>query len=96
MDDRDNIDCIMFLPCLSSRKKKEKRPTKCRKCFDSIFDEQNKSLFSYHIYDSTVKQCYLNLPDDMVGDNPLDMENIKERQDHDEKLMQSMVMYPTW
>jgi hypothetical protein len=38
-----------------------------------------------HIYDSTVvEQCYLNLPEDMVEDNPLDPENIKERQDHDE------------
>jgi hypothetical protein len=30
----------------------------------------------------------------MVEDNPLDLENIKERQDHDEKLMQSAVKYP--
>jgi hypothetical protein len=47
-----------------------------------------------HIYDSTVEQCYLNLPEDMVEDNPLDLENIKERQVHDEKLMQSTVKYP--
>jgi hypothetical protein len=32
----------------------------------------------------------------MVEDNPLDLENIKERQDHDEKLMQSTVKYPEW
>jgi hypothetical protein len=32
----------------------------------------------------------------MVEDNPLDLENIKERQDHDEKLMQSEVKYPEW
>ena len=25
------------------------------------------------------KDCYLNLPTDMVEDNPLDMENIKEQ-----------------
>jgi hypothetical protein len=37
---------------------------------------------------STVEHCYLNLPEDMVEDNPLDLENIKERQDDDEKLMQ--------
>jgi hypothetical protein len=32
----------------------------------------------------------------MVEDNPLDWENIRERQDHDEKLMQSTVKYPEW
>jgi hypothetical protein len=31
MDDRDIIDCHMNLPCLPSRKKKEKKPTKSRK-----------------------------------------------------------------
>ncbi len=50
--------------------------------------DKNKSLLSSHIYDSTVKQCYLNLPEDMVEDNLLDLENIKERQQaHDEKLI---------
>jgi hypothetical protein len=28
MDDYDIIDCVMNLPCPSSKKKKEKRPTK--------------------------------------------------------------------
>jgi hypothetical protein len=32
----------------------------------------------------------------MVEDIPLDLENIKEKQDHDEKFMQSKVKYPTW
>jgi hypothetical protein len=48
------------------------------------------------IYDSVVEQCYLNLPKDMVADNPLDIKNIKERQHHDEKLMQLTVKYPEW
>ncbi len=43
-----------------------------------------------------VEQCYLNLPEHMVEEDPLDLENIKERQDHDENLMQSTVKYPTW
>ena len=59
-------------------------------------DEQNKPRFSSHIYDSTVEQCYLNLPEDMFEDNPLDLENIKEIQDYDIKLMQSAVKYPEW
>jgi hypothetical protein len=27
------------------------------------------------------KECYLNLPGDLITDNPLDMQNIKENQD---------------
>ena len=85
----------MKLPCLSSSRKKERRPTKHRKSSELTSDKIKSSLSS-HIYDSTVEQCYLNLPEDMVEDNPLDLENIKERQDHDEKLMQSAGKYPEW
>jgi hypothetical protein len=95
MDDKDIMDCLINLTCLSSRKQKDKRPTKHRKCFEKISNDRNKSALSCHIYDSTVKQCYINLPEDMVEDNPSDLENIKERQDHDEKLMQFTVKYPT-
>jgi hypothetical protein len=96
MDDRDIVDCLMNLPCLPSRKKKDRRPTKGRKYFILTLDEQNKPRLSSHIHDSTVEQCYLNLSEDMVEDNPLDLENIKGRQDHDEKLMQSVVKCPEW
>ncbi len=34
------------------------------------------------------KECYLNLPDNMVDNNPLDMENIKGQQDADDALLQ--------
>ncbi len=78
MDDRDIVDCLMNLPCLPCRKKKDRRPIKHRKCTD----EQNKPRLSSHIYDSTVEQCYLNLPEDMVEDNPLDLENINKRKTH--------------
>ncbi len=47
-------------------------------------------------YNVTVEQCYLNLPEDMVEDNPLDLENIKERQDEDDRLTKSTVRHPTW
>ena len=33
--------------------------------------------------------CYLNLPEDMIEDNPLNIENIKEKQDQDAGLQQS-------
>jgi hypothetical protein len=51
---------------------------------------------SSQLYHSTLELCYLNLPEDMVEDNPFDLENIKERQYHDEKLMQSVVKCPEW
>jgi hypothetical protein len=46
MNDRDITDCLMNLPCFPSRKKKEGRPTKCRKCSKTILDEQNKPKLS--------------------------------------------------
>ncbi len=84
MNDREITGCLMNLPCIPSRKKKEGRPTKCRKFSETMLDGQNKPKLSSHTYDSTVEQCYLNLLEDMVKDNPLDLENIKERQGHDE------------
>ena len=39
------------------------------------------------------EECYLNLPDDLVTDNPLDMENIKEKQDADHTLQQHAAKY---
>ncbi len=36
---------------------------------------------SYHI-----DHCYLNLPQDMIKNNPLNMKNIKEKQDQDADL----------
>jgi hypothetical protein len=35
MDDRDIVDCLMNLPCLSSRKKKEKETNKMQKDFQN-------------------------------------------------------------
>jgi hypothetical protein len=46
MDDRDITGCLMNLPCFPSRKKKEGRPTKCRKYSKTISDEQNKPKLS--------------------------------------------------
>jgi len=34
-------------------------------------------------------QCYLNLPEDMVEDNPSDIENINEKHDEGNDLQQS-------
>jgi hypothetical protein len=39
------------------------------------------------------EECYINLPDDLVTDNPLNMENIKEKQDADNALQQHTEKY---
>ncbi len=46
--------------------------------------------------DITSIHCYLNLPEDMVEDNPLDKEHIKEKQDEDTELQQSATRHPEW
>jgi hypothetical protein len=39
------------------------------------------------------EECCLNLPDNMVDNNPLNMENIKEQQDADYALLQQATKY---
>ncbi len=39
------------------------------------------------------KECHLNLPDNMIDNNPLDMENIKEQQDTNDVLLQHATKY---
>ena len=63
----------------------------------------NKSLLllsssdgNIYFCDSNVENWYLNLPEDMVEENPLDLENIKEKQDKDNDLSQSLTRHPTW
>ena len=41
-------------------------------------------------------QCYLNLPEDILEDNPFDIENIKKKQVEDNKLQQSVTRHPEW
>jgi hypothetical protein len=66
MNDGDIVvDCLMIPSCLPSRKKKDRSAMKHRQ----YPDEQNKLRFLSHSYDSTVEQCYPNLPEDMFEDN---------------------------
>jgi hypothetical protein len=44
--------------------------------------------------DINATHCYLNLPTDMEEDNPLDIENIKEKQDEDNDLQQTATKHP--
>jgi hypothetical protein len=62
------------------RKDKKKR----RKYFAGIHSSAHNG--HNHSCDSNTEHCYLNLPEDMIEDNPLDLENIKEKKDEDNDL----------
>jgi hypothetical protein len=71
---------------LPSYSEKEKSPKKCRKY--SVDTHSSAYNGNNHFCDSNTEHCYLNLPEDMVKDNPLDYKNIKEKQDEDNDLHQ--------
>jgi hypothetical protein len=73
-DDKEILECFLNLPCCSFNKEKEKRPKKHRKCSAAIFSLASDG--KNHFCNSNSEHCYLNLPDDMVENNPLDLENI--------------------
>ncbi len=54
-------------------------------------DDQEMLQYFTHLPD---EECYLNLPNDLITDNPLDIENIKENQDTDDTLQQQTEKYP--
>ena len=91
-DDKEILECLLNLLYISFNKKQ--RHTKCRKVDNrkSLLKEKAKTLVTEynqnhcHVCDSNVEHCYLNLPADMVEDNSLDLENIKEKQDEDNDL----------
>ncbi len=102
LNDREILDCLLNLPCISSNKKwkrkDDKQKTDNRKTLPKKKARPLVTLYNQnHCHHSvTVEQCHLNLPEDMVEDNPLDLENIKGRQDEDDRLTQSTVRHPTW
>ncbi len=49
-----------------------------------------------YICDPNMEHCYLNLPEDMVEDNPLGLEHIKEKQDENNDLSHALLRHPTW
>ena len=57
-DDKEIFDCLVNLPCLISCKKQKQQTSKnCRRSNDGSINDQ----------------CYLNLAEDMVEDNPLEI-----------------------
>jgi hypothetical protein len=94
IDDEEILLCFLSLPCYLLNNKKEKRPKKHRKySADTHLLAHNGHN---HFFDSNAKHCYFNLPKDMVEDNPFDLENIKEKQDEDNDLQQSLTKHPNW
>ncbi len=43
-----------------------------------------------------IDHCFLNLPENMIENNPLNLETIKEKQDQDADLQQSATRHPEW
>ena len=103
IDDKDILDCLLSLSCISSNRKQKKRHAKCRKTDNrkTLPKKKARTLLTQYKqnhchHNDTAEQCYLNLSEDMVEDNPLDLENTKERQDEDDNLLQSTVKHLTW
>jgi hypothetical protein len=87
IDNEEILQCLLNLPCCFLNNEKETRQKKCMK-----YAADTHSLAysgNNHFCDSNAEHCYLNLPEDMIQDNPLDLENIKEKQDEDNDLQQS-------
>ncbi len=94
IDNEEILQCFLNLPCCLLNNVKEKRPKKCRK-----YSADTHSLAcngNNHFCNSNAEHCYLNLPEDMVEDNPLDLENITEKEEEDNDLQQSLAKHPTW
>ncbi len=68
IDDEEILQCFLNLPCYLLNNEKEKRPKKCRKYSVDIHSLAYKG--HNHSHDSNAEHCYLNLPEDMVEDNP--------------------------
>jgi hypothetical protein len=73
------------------KKQKHQKSTKCCKSNRSNGYQRHLNRIETNPYwhpscDVNATHCYLNLTTDMAEDNPLDIENIKEKQDEDNDL----------
>jgi hypothetical protein len=67
-DNEEILQCFLNLPCYLLNNEKEERPKKCRK---HSSDTRSLAHNGHNNFcDSNTEHCYLNLPEDMVEDNP--------------------------
>ncbi len=79
IDNEEILQCFLNLPCCLLNNEKEKRPKKRRK--HSVDTHSLAYNGHNHFCDSNAEHWYLDLPEDMVEDNLLDLENIMDKQD---------------
>ncbi len=102
-DDREIFNnCLINLPCFSLNEKgKQQKSMKCCKSKrrDSYQCHVNQIEINPNCHHSCIvnaTHCYQNPLTDMAEDNPLDIENIKEKQDEDNDLQQAANKHPEW
>jgi hypothetical protein len=99
-DDRKIADCLLNLSCLASSTRRQMKSGKQNKnqCRKTMIKVNKSTMTPLHTrakrHSLCPNHCYLNLPEDMEEDNPLDIENIKEKQDQDDVLQQSAIRHP--
>ncbi len=99
MDDQEMFTTFSNLPAFLSHDDETNRPNKRRKTqnkndmLDPNYEHTHSCLSqpSSSLYNDT---CYLNLPENMVQNNPLDFDNIKEKQDADVDIQDLLRKYP--
>jgi hypothetical protein len=92
---------FLNLPAFPSIGNETNHPTKQRKMqnknnrLDPKYLHTHRCLLSpsLSLYNDT---CYLNLPENMVKNNPLDIDNIKEKQNADVDTQHLLRKYPQW
>jgi hypothetical protein len=101
-DDREIFVCLLNLLCLSLNKKQKQQKSR-KRCESNRSDSHQRHLNwietnpnCHHSCDVNATHWYLNLPTDMEEDNPLDIENIIEKQDEDNDLQQTATTHPEW
>ena len=72
LDDREILACFLNLPCISSNKKRKRKDDKKARTLVTQYNQNH----CHH--NDTAEQCYLNLPEDMIEDNPLDWRTSKK------------------
>jgi hypothetical protein len=93
--------CATWVLEVIHKKQKQQKSTKCCKNnrsngYHCHLNWIETNIHCHHSCDLNATYCYLNLPTDMAEDNPLDIENIKEKQDEDKYLQQAATKHPEW